>query len=138
MSVLPNRSAEPRMTAYDEEKASFRLEAPDVFNPVLDIVDRWAAEAPDDLALVWLDGEGGVVTERAAPTWHANRAARRAFLDAGIGKGDRVFMMLPRVPAWHTAMLGAIRIGAVVMSAPTMLTPRDIGYRVKTGRARRP
>ncbi len=136
MSVLPNRSAEPRMTDYDEEKAGFRLEVPDVFNPVLDIVDRWAAEAPDDLALVSLDGQGGVVAEQSSSDLaRESRRAARAFLDAGIGKGDRVFIMLPRVPAWYTAMLGAIRIGAVVMPAPNMLTPRDIGYRVKTAGA---
>jgi acetyl-CoA synthetase len=40
--------------------------------------------------------------------------------------------MLPRVPAWYAAVLGAIRIGAVVAPAPNMLTPRDIGYRVGT------
>jgi acetyl-CoA synthetase len=41
-------------------------------------------------------------------------------------------VMLPRVPAWYAAVLGAIRIGAVVAPAPNMLTPRDIGYRVGT------
>jgi acyl-coenzyme A synthetase/AMP-(fatty) acid ligase len=133
---LPNRSAEPRMRDYAEEAASFRLEVPEVFNPVLDIVDRWADEAPQDLALVSLDAEGGVVAEQtAADLARESRRAARALLDAGIGKGDRVFIMLPRVPAWYTAMLGAIRIGAVVMPAPNMLTPRDIGYRIGTAGA---
>jgi acyl-coenzyme A synthetase/AMP-(fatty) acid ligase len=136
MSALPNRSAEPRMGNYDTEKASFRLDVPKVFNPVLDIVDRWAGEAPDDLALVSLDGEGGVVAEQtSADLARESRRAARAFLDAGIGKGDRVFIMLPRVPAWYSAMLGAIRIGAVVMPAPNMLTPRDIGYRLSASGA---
>ncbi len=135
-SALPNRSAEPRMSDYDAEKAGFRLEVPEVFNPVLDIVESWAAEAPDDLALVSLDGSGGVVAEQTvADLARESRRAARAFAGAGIGKGDRVFIMLPRVPAWYSAMLGAIRIGAVVMPAPNMLTPRDIGYRVKTSGA---
>ena len=136
MSALPDRSAEPRMGDYDAEKASFRLEVPEVFNPVLDIVERWADESPDDLALVSLDGDGGVVAEQSvADLARESRRAARAFADAGIGKGDRVFIMLPRVPAWYTAMLGAIRIGAVVMPAPNMLTPRDIGYRIGTSGA---
>jgi len=131
MSALPDRSAEPRMKDYDAEIAGFRLEVPEVFNPVLDIVDRWADEAPDDLALLSLDGQGGVVAEQSsADLARESRRAARALLDAGIGKGDRVFIMLPRVPAWYTAMLGAIRIGAVVMPAPNMLTPRDIAYRI--------
>lgn len=136
MSPLPDRSAAPRMSDYEAEKAGFRLEVPAVFNPVIDIVERWAAEAPDDLALVSLDGQGGVVAEQSsADLARESRRAARALLDAGVGKGDRVFIMLPRVPAWYTAMLGAIRIGAVVMPAPNMLTPRDIGYRVKTAGA---
>jgi acetyl-CoA synthetase len=131
MSALPDRSAEPRMKDYEAEKAGFRLEVPEVFNPVLDIVERWAEEAPDNLALLSLDGQGGVVAEQSsADLARESRRAARALLDAGIGKGDRVFIMLPRVPAWYSAMLGAIRIGAVVMPAPNMLTPRDIGYRI--------
>jgi acetyl-CoA synthetase len=119
------------MKDYDAEKASFRLEVPEVFNPVLDIVDRWADEAPDDLALLSLDGQGGVVAEQSsADLARESRRAARALAGAGIGKGDRIFIMLPRVPAWYTAMLGAIRIGAVVMPAPNMLTPRDIAYRI--------
>jgi acyl-coenzyme A synthetase/AMP-(fatty) acid ligase len=107
MSALPNRSAEPRMSDYDAERADFRLEVPEVFNPVIDIVEKWAAEAPDDLALVSLDGEGGVVAEQTvADLALESRRAARALLDAGVKKGDRVFIMLPRVPAWYTAMLG--------------------------------
>jgi hypothetical protein len=47
-----------------------------------------------------------------------------------VQPGDRVFIMLPRVPAWYAAMLGAIRIGAVPMPGTNQLTSRDIGYRI--------
>src|SRR4051794_24293540 len=104
MSALPDRSAEPRMKDYDAEIASFRLEVPEVYNPVVDIVERWADEAPDDIALVSLDGQGGVVAEQSsADLARESRRAARAFAGAGIGKGDRVFIMLPRVPAWYPA-----------------------------------
>jgi acetyl-CoA synthetase len=136
MSALPDRSASPRMADYDEEKAGFRLEVPQVFNPVIDIVESWAEEAPDDIALVSLDGAGAVVAEQTvADLARESRRTARALLGAGVGKGDRVFIMLPRVPAWYTAMLGVIRIGAVAMPAPNMLTPRDIGYRIQTAGA---
>jgi acetyl-CoA synthetase len=136
MSALPDRTAAPRMSDYETEKAGFKLEVPEVFNPVTGIVETWAAEAPDDLALVSLDGAGGVVAEQSvADLARESRRAARALLDAGVTKGDRVFIMLPRAPAWYSAMLGAIRIGAVVMPAPNMLTPRDISYRIRTSGA---
>ena len=133
MTQLPDRSAPPRMADYESEYANFRLEVPEVFNPTVDIVEAWAAREPEALALVSLDGAGGVVAEQSvADLARESRRCARALPAAGIGKGDRVFVMLPRVPAWYAAVLGAIRIGAVVAPAPNMLTPRDIGYRVGT------
>jgi acyl-coenzyme A synthetase/AMP-(fatty) acid ligase len=38
--------------------------------------------------------------------------------------------MLPRVPAWYAAFLGAVRIGAVPMPGPNLLTSKDIAYRL--------
>jgi acetyl-CoA synthetase len=46
-----------------------------------------------------------------------------------------VFIMLPRIPAWYEAMLGAIRIGAVVMPGTNQLTARDVAYRISTAEA---
>jgi acetyl-CoA synthetase len=130
---LPDRAAPPRMADYESEYAGFRLEVPEVFNPTIDIVEAWAGREPEALALVSLDGAGGVVAEQTTTDLaRESRRAARALAAAGIGKGDRVFVMLPRVPAWYAAVLGAIRIGAVVAPAPNMLTPRDIGYRVGT------
>jgi acetyl-CoA synthetase len=133
MDALPDRAAPPRMVDYESERASFRLEVPDVFNPTIDIVEAWAGRSPEALALVSLDGSGGVVAEQTTSDLaRESRRCARALAAAGIRKGQRVFVMLPRVPAWYAAVLGAIRIGAVVAPAPNMLTPRDIGYRVGT------
>ena len=39
-------------------------------------------------------------------------------------------IMLPRVPEWWTATIALIKRGAVYCPAPTMLTPKDLKYRV--------
>lgn len=135
-TTTPDRSAPPRMASYDEERARYRVEVPETFNPVLDIVEKWAAESPDDMALVSLDGAGEVVAEQTvADLARESRRAARALLAQGIGKGDRIFIMLPRVPAWYAAMLGAIRIGAVPMPGTNQLTSRDIAYRIRSADA---
>ena len=51
-----------------------------------------------------------------------------------IGKGDRVMLLLPRVPEWWTFALAAIKIGAVICPSPVLLTPHDLKYRINTGR----
>jgi acyl-coenzyme A synthetase/AMP-(fatty) acid ligase len=52
-----------------------------------------------------------------------------------VAKGDRVFVMLPRIPDWYDVVLGCIKLGAVPMPATTLLTPRDIAYRVNSAEA---
>ena len=54
----------PRLTDYETARATFRIDVPERFNAVIDIVERWAAEAPADMALVSLDGRGDVVAEQ--------------------------------------------------------------------------
>ena len=129
--ALPTRSAPPRLTDYESERSSYRVTVPERFNAVLDIVERWAAEAPQDTALVSLDGQGAPVAEQTAADLAAqSRRAARALTELGIRKGDPVFIMLPRIPAWYSAVLGTIRIGAVPMPGTNQLTARDISYRL--------
>lgn len=54
------------------------------------------------------------------------------FIKYGISKGDRVLIMLPRVPEWWIFTLALIKRGVVYCPAPTMLTPKDLKYRVHT------
>jgi acetyl-CoA synthetase len=124
------------MSSYEEERASYRPEVPDIYNPVIDIVERWADEAADDIALVSLDGSGQVVAEHtAADLAREARQAARALLELGVKRGDPVFIMLPRVPAWYAAMLGVIRIGAIAMPGTNQLTSKDIAYRIRSADA---
>ncbi|MBO0767084.1 MAG: AMP-binding protein, partial [Solirubrobacterales bacterium] len=129
--LRPGRDAAPRSGDYAGERARFRVEARERYNPVLAIVESWAREDPQAPAVLSLDAAGEIVAEQtAADLAAASRKAARALLAAGIGKGDRVFVMLGRVPAWHAAMLGAMRIGAVPMPGPNLLTPKDIADRL--------
>ena len=40
--MRPGRDAAPNMTDYDAERANFRLEVPERFNFVLDVLERRA------------------------------------------------------------------------------------------------
>jgi acyl-coenzyme A synthetase/AMP-(fatty) acid ligase len=119
------------MASYERERETFSVSVPPQFNPVVDILEQWAAERPDQSALVSIDGSGHLVADQSvAELMRESRRAARALAALGVGRGDPVFIMLPRVPAWYSVLLGAIRIGAVPMPGPTLLTSRDIAYRL--------
>ncbi len=124
----------PNLSDYEEARRTFRLQVPERFNYARDVVDARAARDPSKLALLAVDESGS--RARRFTFGDLARASNRVanFLAAqGVQKGDRVFVMLPRIPEWHLALLGCIKIGAVPMPGTPLLTARDVEYRI--GRA---
>ena len=64
-----------------------------------------------------------------------SRRAASFFARQGIRRGDRVLVILPRVPQWWIAMLGLIRLGAVPIPGTTLLTAKDIHFRAESSKA---
>ena len=121
----------PNMVDYESTVASFVLDVPERFNAAIDIVDAQAVKEPARIALRMVSPDGrtaldytfGQLSERSTQMAH--------FLsDLGVSKGDRVFLMLPRVIGWYDAMLGAIKLGAIPMPGTTQLKTKDVEYRV--------
>ena len=125
----------PNMVNYEETFRDFRLEVPERFNFGLDVVDRWA-EDRTKLALISVSSDGDQIQQHTF--WDlkvlSNRFAN-VLLGLGVNKGDRVLVMLPRIPQWYVVLLGLIKIGAVPMPTTTLCTPRDIEYRVTQAEA---
>lgn len=55
--------------------------------------------------------------------------------DLGIGKGDKVFVIMGRVPELYTSMLGALRNGSIVSPLFSAFGPEPIATRVNIGAA---
>jgi acyl-coenzyme A synthetase/AMP-(fatty) acid ligase len=126
------RDLPPNMTDYLETRASFRLEVPEVYNYARDVVDAWAAKEPGKLALLAVGPDGGDPRRYSFADLAASSNRSANFLAArGVRRGDRVFVMLPRIPEWYEVMLGCIKLGALPMPGTTLLTGRDIAYRLE-------
>jgi acetyl-CoA synthetase len=105
------------------------------FNWVRDYFDVVAANN-DTPALRVVDDAGG--DQSLAFSELAQRSAQVAnfFTSAGLRAGDRVLIMLPNsVPLWET-MLAAIRLGAVMIPATTLLERADLHDRLERGQVK--
>lgn len=114
---------------YDDLKKRYRVRVPDHFNFGFDVVDRYAKEDPDKLALIWCNdsGEERMITFRDVAE-NSNRIANMLY-DKGIRKGDHVLVMLmSRFEYWYT-VVACHKLGAVVIPATAQLTYKDIVYR---------
>jgi len=107
-----------------------------LFNFAADVMEPWALHRPRDLAL-WCADESGTWEERLTFAEMADRFRRAAawFHRIGLRPGDRVLVILPRIPQWWIGMLGLIRLGVVPIPGTTLLTEKDIRYRLETAGA---
>jgi acetyl-CoA synthetase len=121
---------------YDTARRDFNWPELGEFNWALDWFDVLAAENPDRVALrvVGDDGSDESVT-------YAEMSARSAQVanwlrGLGVKRGDRILLMLGNVvPLWET-MLAAIKLGAVLIPATTLLQSADLADRIERGAAR--
>ncbi len=119
------------MVDYETTRAEFRVQIPDRFNYTGDVIGARAAETPDKVALIGVEPDG-VTVNRYTFGDLANLAHRTAHVlrEQGVGKGDRVFVQLPRIVEWYAVMLGCFQIGAIPMPGTTQLMPKDQAYRI--------
>lgn len=119
------------MVNYEETRETFRVEVPEWYNFTGDVIGARAAETPDKVALIGVRPDG-VTIDRYTFQDLANLAHRTAHLltSRGVGKGDRVFVQLPRIVEWYATLLGCFQIGAIPMPGTTQLMPKDQVYRI--------
>src|SRR6201994_707568 len=121
---------------YEAARRSFAWPALDEFNWALDWFDVIAAEHPDRLALrvVGDDGSDEAVTYAAM----AARSSQVANWLRGLGvrRGDHVLLMLGNIVPLGEVMLAAMKLGAIVIPASTLLQPVDLEDRISRGHVR--
>ena len=109
------------------------LEAPEHFNFASDVLDGWARTRPHASALWCVNAATGGEQKFSFQQLSALSSQAANLLRAsGVRRGDRVLVMLPRVPQWWITMLGLIRLGAVPVPATLLLTARELAYRIET------
>jgi acyl-coenzyme A synthetase/AMP-(fatty) acid ligase len=127
-------SKSPNMTDYEVERRNFYLDVPEQFNFATDVIGKWASN-PDKLAMLWVGPHGEERHITFAYFAEQSSRAANAFAALGIKKGDRVLVMLPRIPAWWESVLGLIKLGAIAIPCTTLLTPQDIQFRAGVAEA---
>lgn len=115
--------------SQEDYKKNLHFIVPDNFNFAYDVMDVWAEEEPDKLALLWTNDEGECIRFTFKDLKEQTDQTAAYFQQLGIGKGDMVMLILKRRYEFWLSMLALHKLGAIAIPATHMLTKHDIVYR---------
>ncbi|TDB99439.1 AMP-dependent synthetase [Nonomuraea longispora] len=113
-------------------RRDFRWPEPSEFNWALDWFDGvLAAETPGAVALK-IVGESSARYTFAELSARSNQVANWLHRQ-GVRRGDRILLMLGNQAELWESLLAAMKLGAVIIPATTLLTAKDITERIERG-----
>jgi acyl-coenzyme A synthetase/AMP-(fatty) acid ligase len=119
---------------YKDLVANFRWDVPEEFNFGA-LIDAWGTDR-SRTALYWENEAGQTARLTFWDVAVASTRCMNALAGLGVKRGEPVLVMLPRVPQWHVAMIGGIKLGALVIPCTAQLRAADIAYRARHSGAR--
>ncbi|MDA0225996.1 MAG: AMP-binding protein [Proteobacteria bacterium] len=122
------------MNRYEELYAAWRWQVPARFNIAAACCGRWAADRTR-FALYWEDESGA---REAWTFWDLQQAANRmsnALAALGVGRGDRVAIVLPQRPETAIAFLAVFQMGAIAVPLSHLFGPDALEYRLENSGA---
>ena len=122
---------EPRDTyraLYDD----FRWQVPARFNIGVAVSDAWAAREPDRVALLDYqpDGTSGCLTYGELA--QRSNALANGLRAAGVGRGDRVAMLMPQCFETAIAHVATYKLGAIAVPLALLFGVEALEYRFQT------
>jgi acetyl-CoA synthetase len=108
---------------------NFEIVVPEKFNFAYDVVDEFARVNPSKRAICWVNDKGETHNFTFSDLKKQSDDTASFFQSLGIGRGDKVMMILKRRYEFWFSILALHKIGAIAIPATHLLTPKDLIFR---------
>jgi acetyl-CoA synthetase len=122
-----------RALTYEHAVDEHRWEVPERYNIAADVCDRHPREK---LAMVHEDFAGAVREVRWGELQDLSNRFANVLVEHGVGKGDRVAMLLPPTAETAAAFFGTWKVGAILLSMSILYGDDGIRHRVSDSQAK--
>jgi acetyl-CoA synthetase len=126
----------PVARGYHALYRSFRWQVPAHYNIGVDVCDRWAQREPDRTAILDVRADGAVEEISYGALRDASNRLANALAACGIGRGDRVAILLPQAPAVAVSHIAIYKLGAIALPLAMLFGVDAISYRLQDSGAR--
>ncbi len=126
----------PAVRDYGALYRSFRWQIPARYNIGVDVCDRWAEIDPARTAIFNLGADGAVEEVSYGALREASNRLANALAARGIGRGDRVALLLPQGPVVALSHIAIYKLGAIALPLAMLFGVDAIAYRLADSGAR--
>ncbi len=120
-----------RMT-YEEMRAAHRWDVPPRYNIATDVCDKHPREKP---AMVWESFDGSTRELNWGELQGLANAAAHTLAARGVGRGDRVAVVLPPTPEAAAIFFGVWKLGAILLAMSVLYGDEAIAHRLRDSEA---
>ena len=110
--------------------AGFRWHVPEHFNIAQACCTRWARAQPQAVAIRWEHEDGRRADHTYAQLQAAANRLSNALRALGVGRGDRVAIVMPQRFETAVAHIAVYQLGAVAMPLSMLFGPEALEYRL--------
>jgi acetyl-CoA synthetase len=126
----------PAARDYGALYHAFRWQIPARYNIGVDVCDRWAEIDPSRTAIFNLGAEGAVEQVSYGALREASNRLANALAARGIGRGDRIALLLAQGPAVAVSHVAIYKLGAIALPLAMLFGVDAIAYRLQDSGAR--
>ena len=126
----------PRFDDYETICHKFQWHIPPEFNIAVAVCDRWAEREPDRVAIVHQHADGRCERVSYGALRETSNRLANALRAHGIGRGDRVALLLPQMPEVAAVHIAIYKLGAIALPLAALFGPDAISYRLQDSGAK--
>ncbi|MBI1775204.1 MAG: acyl-CoA synthetase [Proteobacteria bacterium] len=119
-----------RAADYTSVYDGFHWRIPERYNIAVDVCDRHALVDPSRLALIYEDADGSSQRYSFGDMTRSSNRLANALRALGIGRGDRVAILLPQCPETAIAHLAIYKLGAIALPLFMLFGPEALEFRL--------
>ena len=115
-------------SSYEDLCASHHWKVPERYNIAADVCDKHAREKP---AMIWESYDGSVRELDWGSLQDLANQAAHTLAARGVGRGDRVAVVLPPTPEAAAVFFGVWKLGAILLSMSVLYGDEGIAHRLR-------
>jgi acetyl-CoA synthetase len=126
----------PQSRSYDALVRDFRWQVPAQFNIGVEVCDRWAERDPGKLAIVAVDASGRARDMSYGWLRETSNRIANVLASHGIGRGDRVAILLPQAPEVAAIHVAIYKLGGIALPLAVLFGTDALAYRLQNAGAK--